>query len=524
MSSDRAPARQRSKDASASSAFDDARVAAVLARVASVKARSDALDEKKTSARDVLDEKKTSARDVLDADALDVDALVDGLDALRVTSAPTTRHPIARVQTPPPLERRRHRRTVSTSAAVSATREESAATRVGIVHDEAMELHEKEGHFEQPARHRVVVNEMKAQKLYERCSRISAREATEDELLLAHSSEHVAFVAEAFDEKGEGVQVMTGENVFGDDIFFTRHTAAGARMAAGCVVEACSAVCRGECDRAFAVVRPPGHHAVCAQAMGFCFFNNCVVAARAAMRESESIRRVCILDWDVHHGNGSQDLTIDDENIMYISLHRYGDGFYPGTGAPSELGAKGTNVNVGWSEKGLGDADYLAAFDVVIEPVLQSFEPDLIIIAAGFDAADGDPLGGMMVTTRGYMHMTKRLVGIQSRVVVALEGGYALRPLATCAAATLRGLLGEEPEPISSRSRPRKTSIALLTRLAEALGEHWNVFKSENYKESVRNVAKRATVVGSVKEYPVGRRAKPTSSSSSTQTTVVSSS
>ena len=204
MSSDRAPARERTKDASASSAFDDARVAAVLARVASVKARSDALDEK-----------KTSARDVLDADALDVDALVDGLDALRVTSAPTTRHPIARVQTPPPLARRRHRRTVSTSAAVSATREESAATRavveVGIVHDEAMELHEKEGHFEQPARHRVVVNEIKAQNLYERCSRISSREATEDELLLAHSSEHVAFVAEAFDEKGEGVQVMTGE-------------------------------------------------------------------------------------------------------------------------------------------------------------------------------------------------------------------------------------------------------------------------------------------------------------------------
>jgi len=518
MSPDRATPKTASSASSASSALDDARVAAVLARVASVKARSDALVEKHVAARDV-------AR--ADAGALDVDALVDGLDALRVTPEVTTR-PIARVQTPPPLVPRRHRRTVSTSEAVSEEGEKSAATRemvrVGLVHDEAMELHEKEGHFEQPARHRVVVNEMKAQHLYEQCSRIAAREATEDELLLAHSSEHVTFVAEAFDEEGENVQVMTGENVFGDDIFFTRHTAAGARMAAGCVVEACSAVCRGECDRAFAVVRPPGHHAVCAQAMGFCFFNNCVVAARAAMREDASITRVCILDWDVHHGNGSQDLTIDDENIMYISLHRYGDGFYPGTGAPTELGAKGTNVNVGWSEKGLGDADYLAAFDVVIEPVLNSFAPDLIIIAAGFDAADGDPLGGMMVTTRGYMHMTKRLVGIQSRVVVALEGGYALRPLATCAAATLRGLLGEEPEPISSRSRPRKTSIALLTRLADALGEHWSVFKSESYKESVRNVAKRATVVGSVKEYPVGRRAKPTSSSSSTQTTVVSSS
>ena len=155
---------------------------------------------------------------------------------------------------------------------------------------------------------------------------------------------------------------------------------------------------------------------------------------------------------------------------MYVSLHRYGDGFYPGTGAIAEVGKGGTNVNVAWSEKGLGDADYLAAFDVVIEPVVKSFAPDLIIIAAGFDAADGDPLGGMMVSPTGYMHMTKRLIEIGTgRVVVALEGGYALRPLATCATATLRALLGDEPKPISSRSRPRKSSIKLCRELASLL-------------------------------------------------------
>ena len=183
----------------------------------------------------------------------------------------------------------------------------------------------------------MVVNEIKAQKLYERCSRISAREATEDELLW-HSSEHVAFVAEAFDEKGEGVQVMTGENVFGDDIFFS-HTPAGRKWRPGASsrrVRRCVEASVIERSRWFVrrdITR-------CARKRWGLFFNNCVVRSRRRARRASA--RVQ-LDWDVHHGNGSQDLTIDDENIMYISLHRYGDGFYPGTGAPSELGAKGTN-------------------------------------------------------------------------------------------------------------------------------------------------------------------------------------
>ena len=487
----------------------DARVDAVLARVAAVKARAVALDHARVNVDDV-------------------DALVSGLGALGLRASEDKQHPITRVQTPPPLRKHAHARTVSVSdvdvSAVKLERDEAPAKRkrrVGLLYDDAMEMHEKEGHFEQPARHRVVVNEIKAEKLDLRCERLEAREATEAELTRAHTKEHVAFVDSAFDVDGEKVQVMTGEDVFGDDIFFTKHTAKGARMAAGTVAEACLAVGRGDVDRAFAVVRPPGHHAVCGQAMGFCFFNNAVVGARAVI-ETKLCERVLIIDWDVHHGNGIQDIVYEDESVMYVSLHRYGDGFYPGTGAVAEVGKGGTNVNVAWSEKGLGDADYLAAFDVVIEPVVKSFAPDLIIIAAGFDAADGDPLGGMMVSPTGYMHMTKRLIEIGTgRVVVALEGGYALRPLATCATATLRALLGDEPKPISSRSRPRKSSIKLCRELASLLAEHWPVLESDVYKNSTALIAKRATVVGAAREYPTGRRSKSPANSSSSASTAV---
>ena len=194
----------------------DARVDAVLARVAAVKARAVALDH-------------------ASVDVADVDALVSGLGALGLRASEDTQHPITRVQTPPPLRKHAHARTVSVDeSAVKLERGEAPAPRrVGLLYDDAMELHEKEGHFEQPARHRVVVNEIKAEKLDLRCERLEAREATEAELTRAHSKEHVTFVDSAFDVDGEKVQVMTGEGVFGDDIFFTKHTAKGARMAAG---------------------------------------------------------------------------------------------------------------------------------------------------------------------------------------------------------------------------------------------------------------------------------------------------
>lgn len=364
------------------------------------------------------------------------------------------------------------------SARVDALDVSTSDARVGLIHDASMELHAHAQHYEHAARHRVVVCEFEASGLASRCARLRSRPATDDELLRAHDAAHLRRVTDAFDPRGPELQVLTRDDDTGDDIYYTAHTAASARMAAGCVTEACEAVCRGDVQRAYAVVRPPGHHALCAQAMGFCFYNNVVVAARAAL-ERDDVSRVLILDWDVHHGNGVQDLTLNDDSILYVSLHRWGNGFYPGTGAASEVGAKGTNVNVAWEEGGLGDADYSAAFDLIIEPVARSFAPDLIIVAAGYDAADGDPIGGMKLTPAGYAHMTHRLCQIGSgRVVVALEGGYALRPLAASASATLRALLGEAPPPTTTAVSPRPSSLAALAALARFLAPHWPTLRT----------------------------------------------
>ena len=197
----------------------------------------------------------------------------------------------------------------------------------------------------------------------------------------------------------------------------------------------------GALHRAFAVVRPPGHHAECARAMGFCFFNNTVIAARAALTAYPERIKILLVDWDVHHGNGIQDLTYDDDAILYVSLHRRQEGFYPETGDAEEIGigkGRGYNINVPWPEKGLSDADYLAAFDLLVLPVA-SARADLVVVAAGYDAAEGDPLGGMRVSDQGFALMTERLQALAGgRIVCALEGGYGLTATATVAAGDSR--------------------------------------------------------------------------------------
>ena len=182
-----------------------------------------------------------------------------------------------------------------------------------------------------------------------------------------------------------------------------------AALSAGSVIEVVQRVARGELTNAVANVRPPGHHAERATAMGFCFFNNVAVAAKMAQRNPQ-IRKVLILDWDIHHGNATENQFLDDPNVLYISLHRYEGGqFYPGTGAPTVVGegrGAGRNINIGWPHGGVGDVEYLAAFWHVIMPIATSFAPDLVLVSAGFDSALGDPLGGCCVSPAGRMHGT----------------------------------------------------------------------------------------------------------------------
>ena len=244
-----------------------------------------------------------------------------------------------------------------------------------------------------------------------------------------------------------------------NSLYFNQSSAECAYLAAGSVADITRQVLEGSLANGVAVVRPPGHHATCSCSMGFCVFNNVAVAARAAVRERwGGARRVLIVDWDVHHGNGTQKIFETDSNVLYVSIHRYDDGvFFPGgtrghfTNTGTATG-RGCTVNIPWDctfDPGgtPGDAEYLLAFDRIIEPICGDFRPDIVLVSAGFDAAVGDPLGGCRVTPEGFYEMTRRLQAVptaKGRVIVALEGGYNLKSTARSMTACSAALLGDD--------------------------------------------------------------------------------
>ncbi|RHY97586.1 hypothetical protein DYB31_015341, partial [Aphanomyces astaci] len=210
------------------------------------------------------------------------------------------------------------------------------------------------------------------------------------------------------------------------DTYCCSDTGVAAHMSAGIVLSLVDKVVHGVARNGFAIVRPPGHHAEPTHAMGFCMFNNVAVAAAAAVAKF-GLKRVLILDWDIHHGNGTEHMFEADPTVLYCSLHRYDDqgAFYPGTGAPDSVGSgagTGFNVNVGWPGGGVGDAEYLAAFDSLLMPIFRAYAPELVLVSAGFDSALGDPLGRCRLTPPGYAHLTHMLSSLaEGKIVLALE-------------------------------------------------------------------------------------------------------
>lgn len=290
--------------------------------------------------------------------------------------------------------------------------------------------------------------------------KIPSREATEDEICTVHQSSHYAWVRSLSKKSTEELRAITKLMDAGrESIYVGSMTFEAALISAGGAIETCKAVVRGDVKNAFAVIRPPGHHAEYDCAMGFCMFNNVPIAARACQREyPDKCRKILILDWDVHHGNGIQNIFYDDPNVLYISTHVYQNGlFYPaqpdnpnipdggldkcGTGA-----GVGKNINIGWHDQGMGDGEYMAAFQRIIMPIAQEFDPDLVIISAGFDAAHGDELGGCFVTPECYAHMTHMLMSLaDGKVAVCLEGGYNLTAISNSALAVAKTLMGYPP-------------------------------------------------------------------------------
>ncbi len=314
---------------------------------------------------------------------------------------------------------------------------------LGYVLDEVFVQHRAPlGHPERPARAEAVRDALVAAGVRERGRQIEARIATDDELGRVHGGAYL-------DDLTREVPGKTGW--LDADTYFSPGTWEAATKAAGGVSELALRVLGGELTRGLAVVRPPGHHATADRAMGFCLINNVAVAAAAA--RAAGAARVAIVDWDVHHGNGTQDIFWDDPDVLYASCHQYP--YYPGSGAPDEIGgerARGATVNVGLPA-GSGDDDYAAVFDQVFLPALRAFRPDLVIVSAGFDAFEDDPLAGMRVTHHGFGQMAARLRAAADqlcagRIGVALEGGYDLGGLAGGMTRTLDALVGEHAPPI----------------------------------------------------------------------------
>ena len=329
----------------------------------------------------------------------------------------------------------------------------------GLVYDERFLAHRAPyDHPEHPGRLEAIVRHIRSEGLYERCRPVPAREIAPEELARVHTLSHIRAIEETAAEEFRQLD---------PDTYTCRDSSLAARLAAGGLTDLASAVLRGDLDNGFALLRPPGHHAEADRAMGFCLYNNVAVAARA-VQAAGAARRVLIVDWDLHHGNGTQHTFWEDPSVLYFSTHQFP--FYPGTGALDEIGAgagRGFTVNVPWPG-GMGDPEYLAAFDRVLLPIARDFAPDLTLVSAGFDAAEGDPLGSMRLSPAGYAAMTSRLLSLSNGcVVLALEGGYNLDAISRSATACLRVLLGEEATPLDP-AEPRPTALRVLEAVIAA--------------------------------------------------------
>jgi acetoin utilization deacetylase AcuC-like enzyme len=298
------------------------------------------------------------------------------------------------------------------------------------------------GHPERPERIEVLLGALETAD-EEGLVRIAPRPATREELLAAHAEEHLARVA---DTAGRELTEFDADTSAGPGSHET------ALHAAGGFLEVLDAILDGRAENGLALVRPPGHHAESNRVMGFCLYNNIAVGARH-LRRRRGLRRVLIVDWDVHHGNGTQEIFWDDPGVLYVSLHEFP--LYPGTGAADETGrgaGSGATLNVPLPS-GSGDDDVLLAFDRIVEPACRNFDPEFVLISAGFDAHARDPLASLEMSAEGFARLTRRLLRIaenhcDGRCAAVLEGGYDLEALRSSVLAVLRELRTDRVEGI----------------------------------------------------------------------------
>lgn len=311
--------------------------------------------------------------------------------------------------------------------------------------------------------------------------KIPIRFATDEEILLVHTPEHLDFIKSTTTMSRDR---LIEETEKGDSVYYNNDSYTSALLSCGGAIEVCRSVVERKVKNAIAIVRPPGHHAEPGNSAGFCLFSNVAVAAKTMLRDyPESVRKILVLDWDVHHGNGTQRAFYNDPRVMYISLHRYEGGkFYPGTdyGSHTKTGegaGEGYTINIPWSTGGMGDADYVYAMNRVILPIAIEYDPDLVIISSGFDAAEGDPIGGYHLTPNAYGYLTHMMkVLANGNLVVVMEGGYNLDSIAKSALAVTKVLIGEIPGRLKTRV-PQKSAVQVISEVVKEQSKYWECIR-----------------------------------------------
>uniref|UniRef100_A0A3Q3LBP1 Histone deacetylase n=1 Tax=Mastacembelus armatus TaxID=205130 RepID=A0A3Q3LBP1_9TELE len=394
-----------------------------------------------------------------------------------------------------------------------ATQDTSSKPRftTGLVYDSQMLKHQctcgdNSSHPEHAGRIQSIWSRLQERGLRGQCESIRGRKATLEELQSVHTERHVLLygtnplnrlkldnrkLAGILSQRTFLMLSCGGVGVDNDTIWNESHTSTASRMAAGSVIELAFRVAKRELKNGFAVVRPPGHHADPSNPMGFCYFNSVAIAAKQ-LQQKLSVSKILIVDWDVHHGNGTQEIFYSDPSVLYISLHRYDDGnFFPGSGSPAEVGSEageGFNVNVAWTgglDPPMGDAEYLAAFRSVVMPIAQEFSPDVVLVSAGFDAADGNPapLGGYKVSAKCFSFLTRQLMSLAGgRLVLALEGGHDLTAICDASEACVSALLGIH-DPLSEEvllQKPNANAVHSLQTVIQIQSQYWQSVKGHS--------------------------------------------
>ncbi len=312
------------------------------------------------------------------------------------------------------------------------------AAKTGLVYDPDYLLHDPGmGHPERPARLEAIIAHLKSRGLLDALRLIKPAPADEQWLRQVHTDKYLKHLAQSMKKAPIYLDADTGLSADSYRV---------AKLATGGVLTAVDLVMDGAIDNAFVAARPPGHHALPDRAMGFCLINHIAVATRYVQTKYR-LKRVLIVDWDVHHGNGTQDIFYDDPTVFYFSVHQWP--YYPGTGDAADTGAgdgDGTTLNVPLPA-GAGDAEMIDAFRHKLVPAMDAFRPEFVFISAGFDAHRDDPLAGLDVTASGYRELTRIVLEIavrfsQGRIVSLLEGGYNLPALGRSVEAHLRELAG----------------------------------------------------------------------------------